>query len=122
MANERTKGRVGVFTYQKKRATGAVEDMEAVLKDFANNYRLEPRLKEYEHIANNILADKEASESRQFNARSMLRGIERINEYLAAGNAEMAARNKKVNRPISHKFPIDLPSMLDTQNFGTSDT
>ena len=88
MAIERTKHRVGVFPYHKNRASG--DDIAAGLREFADNYRLEPRLEEYERIANKILTDQQASEVRKFNARSMLRGIERIKEYLAEGNAELA--------------------------------
>ena len=89
MAIERTKGRVGVFTYQEF-VRGGAGDIEAVLREVADRQQLEPRLEEYKRLANEILADDEASEPCKFNACSMLRGIELIKEYLASGNAEMA--------------------------------
>ena len=90
MAIERTKGRVGVFTIDHAKAT-TQEDFETVLREVADRHRLEPRLEEYERLANEILADHEASEPCKFFARSMLLGIERIKEWVASGNAEMAA-------------------------------
>ena len=89
MAIERTKGRVGVFTYQES-VRGGAGDIEAVLREVADRHQLEPRLEEYKRLANEILADDEASEPCKFNARSMLQGIELIKKYLASSNAEMA--------------------------------